>query len=717
VSLDLDTIYGLLPEVYRTRDAAIAEMLGSLLTPAEQERLDTLRATAGLDETGQRDLARLEDKRLRGPLTALLLVIAEQAAGLEENIEQFYDDQFIETCAPWVVPYIGDLIGYQPLEPRLSDLLGSARPEVANTIRFRRRKGTAAVLEELAVNVTGWDAAVVEFFLRLATTQYLNHLRLDRPGPADLRRVEELELIGGAFDPLPHTADVRRIGSARGRYNIPNVGLFLWRVGSQTLTDAPAFQVDDRRYMFNPLGANTQLFNAAERATDVTQLADPFAVPQPITRRMLRRHLARLYGPGNSLTVAVGGHVLGVDEVEACDLSDTGPDPQTSAWAHTGQTKAAVDPVLGRLMLPAGTTSSVVVSFYYGFTADIGGGEYDRTASAGARPEPVRAVPADEPDIGQAVAFLGGAGTVEITGSGRYRETPVLHLAANKRLELRAANGSRPVLQLSGDLVVTGGDSSELILDGLLISGGRLLVPAQVNGNQNRLQRLRLMHCTLVPGGRLTRHGRPGSLATSVEVEARDVALEVESSILGALRVVDGSSATLADSIVDGLAPRQVAYEAPGGTGPGGPLTVNACTIIGKLRTAQLTASDSILHAALGTADTWNAPVIVERRQAGYVRYSYVPPGAQLPPRYAAQPPGPDQDNQLVPRFASLRYGEPDYCQLSAGCPAELCGGAADGGEMGAFHHLYARQREAGLRVRLDEYLRFGLEAGLFYSS
>ena len=33
---------------------------------------------------------------------------------------------------------------------------------------------------------------------------------------------------------------------------------------------------------------------------------------------------------------------------------------------------------------------------------------------------------------------------------------------------------------------------------------------------------------------------------------------------------------------------------------------------------------------------------------------------------------------------------------------------------MGALHALRAPQRAAGLRVRLDEYLRFGLEAGIF---
>jgi hypothetical protein len=36
---------------------------------------------------------------------------------------------------------------------------------------------------------------------------------------------------------------------------------------------------------------------------------------------------------------------------------------------------------------------------------------------------------------------------------------------------------------------------------------------------------------------------------------------------------------------------------------------------------------------------------------------------------------------------------------------------------MGAFHNLYQPQRQANLRARLDEYLRFGLEAGIFFAS
>ena len=41
--------------------------------------------------------------------------------------------------------------------------------------------------------------------------------------------------------------------------------------------------------------------------------------------------------------------------------------------------------------------------------------------------------------------------------------------------------------------------------------------------------------------------------------------------------------------------------------------------------------------------------------------------------------------------------------------------GADNGSEMGAFNFLRQVQREANIRIVLDEYLRFGMEAGLFF--
>ena len=106
---------------------------------------------------------RIRDAEQSGALRALCEVLAEDIAVLRENLDQLYDDQFIETCADWVAPYIGDLIGYRTLHA-VTTRTRSARAEVANTIAYRRRKGTATVLEQLARDVTGWNARVVEFF-------------------------------------------------------------------------------------------------------------------------------------------------------------------------------------------------------------------------------------------------------------------------------------------------------------------------------------------------------------------------------------------------------------------------------------------------------------------------------------------------------------------------------------------------------------------------
>jgi hypothetical protein len=722
MSFDLETIYGLLPAVYRVRDAAVAEQLDGLLTPAEaadfQALRDALAAGTALDEEQQRRLAALEEKRLRGPLKALLTVIAEQVAAIEENIEQLYDDQFIETCAEWVVPYIADLIGYRQLDPRLQRRVGSTRSEVANTIRYRRRKGTAAMLEQLAVDITSWDAAVVEFFRRLATTQYLNHPRPDHHTTPDLRRVDALEAIGTPFDRVPRTAEVRRIAGRRGRYNIPNVGVFLWRVRSYSLTDSPAVAVDARRYLFNPLGANTPLYTFPLREHDITRLAGPANAPLPISRRALRARPADFYGPGRSFTIRVGNRAVDVDEIESCDLSDTDPSqPQTSAWTHMSQSRIAVDPVLGRIVFPADEARPVTVSYHYGGVADMGGGEYDRARTIDASLAPVVRVPADRARIARALADLGGRGAVQVAGSGRYAGPAAIAVAANRLLELRAANASRPLVALTGDLEIGGGDSGVVTLNGLLIAGGQLVVPAQIGGRPNRLQRLRLLHCTLVPGLELRRNGLSAASGPSLVVDASNVTVEIERCIVGALRVVEASRVQIADSIVDALAETAPVYCAPDDTSTGGALSVTSSTVIGKVHAASLAASNTIFLARLGALDTWPAPVIAARRQEGYVRYSYLPLEARTPPRYACRPADEEEALRVRPRFVSLRYGEAGYCQLHPACPREISRGAADEAEMGAYHDLLQPQRVDSLHARLDEYLRFGLEAGVFYAS
>src|SRR5947199_10824731 len=111
---------------------------------------------------------RQQDAETGWQLQALLRVIAEQVQDVEDDIKQLYENWFIETCQDWVVPYIGDLIGYQqvheagepsdvntPRAMQRNKILISRR-EVANTIRYRRRKGTLSLLKTLATDVAGW---------------------------------------------------------------------------------------------------------------------------------------------------------------------------------------------------------------------------------------------------------------------------------------------------------------------------------------------------------------------------------------------------------------------------------------------------------------------------------------------------------------------------------------------------------------------------------
>jgi hypothetical protein len=88
-----------------------------------------------------------------------------------------------------------------------------------------------------------------------------------------------------------------------------------------------------------------------------------------------------------------------------------------------------------------------------------------------------------------------------------------------------------------------------------------------------------------------------------------------------------------------------------------------------------------------------------------------------VPRRHRCQPESAEGESAVAPRFTSLRYGVPAYCQLSPTTPDEIRRGADDESEMGAFHALFPAQRETNLLVRLREFLRVGLSAGIFYAS
>ena len=109
--------------------------------------------------------------------------------------------------------------------------------------------------------------------------------------------------------------------------------------------------------------------------------------------------------------------------------------------------------------------------------------------------------------------------------------------------------------------------------------------------------------------------------------------------------------------------------------------------------------------------------VVCAERQAGCVRYSFLPlAGSQPPPRFRCQPEA-SVEAWMLPAFTSRTPGQPGYLQLADATPAQISSGAEDGDEMGVFYGLYCGRRESNLRYRLHEYLRIGLEAGIIHAS
>ena len=735
------------------------------------------------------------------PLRALLGIIEAELERVEEDTARLYDDWFIETCGEWVVPYIGDLLGVRPIRPVASAAV-SARAYVANTIAYRRRKGTAVVLEELARDVTGWPAQAVEFFQRLATTQNVNHVRPSPAFTAGVRDAAAAELADGPFEPFGHTAEVRRIATRGGRYNIPDVGLFLWRLksypvgaglpGDEALDFASARDLG-AWWSVHPAGVDTPLFNVPRTETTITHLAEEENVPGQLRALALYAELERLRAgaavpprfltdedPAFRVFVRLAGEAEPVavprEQMYVCRI------PDDVALASPAPLALAVDPARGRLGFAAGLpVAEVRVQSSYGFSGDLGGGPYDRSAAVAAANAAIgvdvggagfggfddpgvwqvgvsRLLPDDgsgtlQPSLRAAVAAWhaqpdGTTGVIVVLDS-------MSDMDGGGPLEIWVGEGSRLLVvagvwplepipgappgsvrrvpghsdaqlvraHVVGDIVVRGtapdgsAAAGACFLNGLLIEGTLTVAPGT-------LGQLAFSHGTLVPGLGGVRVA-PGN---------EQLALGIDHVICGAVTAA-GPVARLqiADSLIGG----EAASPGLGLDAPEAAVELLRSTVWGGVRVQSVSASDCIFAAPLAAA----------RRQVGCVRFSYVAPGSAAPRRYRCQPeleqrtrvaalreaaqaagappPTPAEEAAvraeaaaaIRPLFVSRRYGDPGFSQLELRCAVQIRTGAESGAEMGAFEFLRQPQREANLRDALAEYLQFGLEAGLFFIS
>jgi hypothetical protein len=262
--------------------------------------------------------------------------------------------------------------------------------------------------------------------------------------------------------------------------------------------------------------------------------------------------------------------------------------------------------------------------------------------------------------------------------------------------------GRRPHLDANVSIGGTAPDASDVpgrfALEGVLVEGAVTVLAGNLGG-------VRLSDCTLVPPGSglgVNSSAAPGQRNAGLEVV-------VERSIVGGIDLPDAVPDL---SLIDSVVQASQAVEAEGATA-----RIQRCTILGTCAVHTLRADDTIFDGV----------VTAVRRQVGCVRFCFVPfdPAVRVPRRYRCQPDlalrdvtdPVEQDaivSRLVPSFTSVAYGDPAYAQLGRACPDEIAAGAEDGAEMGVFDSLKQPQRLANLRTVVDEYLRFGLEAGPF---
>lgn len=635
-------------------------------------------------------ILRERDAEVGFPMRGLLSIVEDHVDALEADIRQLGRNAFIETCEPWVIPYIGALVGTTPLagdnrvldaataEALFEDLEGPSfvppvgirsRTDTLKTVYYRRRKSTLPMLEELARDVTGWSAHAVEFFERLVWAQWVrNRLRMHAMATPDLRSVEAMDRIDGPFDATCRTVDVRPPSQFEGWENIHNIGFFLWRLLSMELPRISARRLGgagDFRFSLSVLGNDAPLFSRRRREGDPSGLATELHVPGPIRPARFfqdltdyfalpspRPGLTAYYGspsgigglppaPDASFFIRVDGVEVPPDDIRCRNLSN---------WDQPGANQVAVDVDRGRLTLGTNRVpaTDVEVWTHMGWPGELGGGTYNRTPWLMGEEVSARRVFVDStgapntfPTLTAALTDWAASGReatiIRVRDNRTYDENIAINIAgaAGRFLAIEAEDGFRPHIRTTQPIRVLGVNTDFTVtLGGLLIEGN-----VDIRGS---LGRLRLIHTTLVPGGSVAEPDPdgpplPAPLPFSVRASRQaagdpintELRLELAFAVVGAIRIPDHAEIIVAlDSVIDAQGDVAVRGIGPGNP-PGPSLRLERSTVRGGVFARQIDLATEVI---------FDGVVEVERQQMGCVRFSYVTPGSVTPRRYRCQP-------------------------------------------------------------------------------
>jgi hypothetical protein len=749
-----------------------------------------------------------------GTLRALVSVLAAQAASARRGIDRLWEDEFIEHCDDWAVPYIGDLLG-----TRMLNALNrrGRRVDVANTIFYRQRKGTPVVMESLTTDVTGWSAVPVEAFRTLGRARH----RLDAQpsalagrvtrslpgGLAHLRDPRASELVNGPFDEFSHSPSFGRLRGQRGRHNLSKINFHLFRLRAFKVEGSTPFQVAPRLYTFDPSGRDISLFRPQSRpAVHDWRPPEDWQMPASISCRMLDEAFFEIHAdrmPSSLLTeqieVLVGryggqkfssesrlreclaaitlplGPLVALDRLQLSSLlsaslrddsakshllpnaialfvnePDIEPPPPELAsgevlaarlggWRNVlgavrPEKRVALDPERGRFMLApdeAADQSVRVGHYHYGFAASIGAGTYDRRSDLLS-------------SVGTTIAGLSTLtiplqGSVEIGDNGTYRaDTAALnqHVVLTGNLTLQAGNERRPYVQLAfspaqGIFVFEGNSNPalsdpDLVIDGLWLGAaandaapeaayGDLRVVTRSIVLKGGFGRVIFRNCTLDPGGiqvgTSLDHGRVLPRVV-LEVQGQVDELLIERSIVSQVRELreEIAGAThldlgrigkliIRDSIVQAL-PSDVISDTVAAAIEArlSDVELERCTVFGDVLVNRLTATEVIVQGSVRATDN----------QHGCFRFSVANEDAnmRLPASFESATFEGGIGNHW---FKSRRFGDPDFAVLSESAAPKAQRQGINGSEIGAFARQLGPIKRDDLRMKVIEFVPFGL--------
>jgi hypothetical protein len=631
------------------------------------------------------------DLRRDMPLQALFTILQEQHDVLESDIAKLYDNWFVETCEPWALPYIADLLGADRFRHDVGGI--DKRRLTANTLAYSRRKGIVATIEHVAEDATGWSARVVEGIDLMAMTETARRPRRRGRGTISVRDTVALDRLGGAFEHCGRTAQIR----ARELSNLDRVGIFLWRLQSypMRLVEAAALGSEHDRFTFHPLGLDMRLFNRRLGRYGINRRNGMRNVSAPLSRRLLADELARPHatGPGDDCfllaeTPAFAIYLLGPT---ATAIPEPVPPSQLAIgdldhWRHLAAAKDArvmVDPERGRLMLLSEADrrggTRILTDHCYGLAGDVGGGPYfhpatpfaaagaawrarvdgfhiDSAGDAGESAGAGDAGDAGEGDAGDA-GEIPGAGDIGETGDAGY------YASLGAALRAWAASGKDGTLEIvdSGSYRLDGGDADR-VLSSIVLAGGQRSLTIQAAPNQRPCLKgtlvidatatdadaavtldglmidgaihtrggvnLTLRHCTVIPS-----HGHISVLAAPDASAGLHVVLH--SCMTAGLRLpADASGLKITHSIINGVSLRAIAAPERGAGGDDGEPAELQLAGPPSIVTRS-TLIGSVVVAEIQASDSiFTAPLAVTRQHQGFVRYCYVAAGSRTPRRY-----------------------------------------------------------------------------------